>query len=441
MKANTLSLLNSHWMITDSGASSLMPELISLLKGIKPEKIEGKLPVVYMSMDDEGMMDVPEMTSNSQYICVLSVKSPLFKYDQYCGPTGTRSMARVLKEWEANDNVVGVVLDIDCPGGQVSGLAEFANYISNYSKPIVSYTDGLVASAAFYIAAATKHIVVNQYADFIGSIGTMLKTVDFDGILEKEGATVREIYATGSSRKNEESRELKKGNESLVVKNILDPMRNNFVADMEKYRPGMNAEVFDGAIYVPTEALSLGLIDSIGTLQDAFDKVVALSKATKKPSTNQNTNTMSKSLPKVEAVLGLTAPLAITENGSYLNEEQLDQIEARIDTLETENSNMTTQLSEASTANETAVNAITEKLTDATNSLTVAEASVDAALTSSGLPVAGTLTEKLTALNSYATVQGAKDGAGHTKPKTDANADGTANLNIGGVDVAAYLNN
>ena len=120
MKANTLSLLNSPWMITDAGKNSLYPELVSLLKGKQPVKSENTVPVVYMSMDENGdYIDVPETSSNSQYISVLSIKTPVFKYDQYCGPVGTRTMSRVLKEWEANDNIIGVVLDIDCPGGQV----------------------------------------------------------------------------------------------------------------------------------------------------------------------------------------------------------------------------------------------------------------------------------------------------------------------------------
>jgi protease-4 len=429
MKANTLSLLNSPWMITDAGKNSLYPELLSLLKGKESVKGENKIPAVFMSMHDETeTIDIPETSSNSQYISVLSIKSPLFKYDQYCGPVGTRSMTRVLKEWEANDSIVGVVLDIDCPGGQVSGLAEFAKFINNYSKPIVAYTDGMVASAAFYVAAACKGgFIANEYSDFIGSIGTMLHYVDMDTYLREQGVTVEDIYATGSTRKNEEVRAMKKdGSQNLIVTKILDPYREQFVSDMNAYRPGMNSEVFDGAVYKPLQAIELGLLDQIGTLQDAFDKVIELSKATPQPTnSNTNINTMSttKKLPRVEAVLGLEGPLAISENGTFLNEEQLDTVEGQLETLETQNTSLTQQLAEATAAQASAVEAVQNQLTEATNGLTATEASVDATLAAAGLPVAGTLTEKLTALNTYATEQGAKDGAAHTKPVVDAAAD------------------
>lgn len=443
MKANTLSLLNSPWMITDSGKNSLYPELLSLLKGKDMVKSENTIPVVYMDFDGEDVTgDVPEMTSNSQYITVLSVKTPLFKYDQFCGPVGTRTMSRVLKEWEANDNIIGVVLDIDCPGGQVSGLAEFSKFLNNYSKPLVAYTDGVMASAAFYIAAACGGgIVSNEHADFIGSIGTMLHYVDINGYLREQGVVVEDIYATGSTRKNEETRAMEKdGNQSLIIKNILDPYRDQFVSDMNAYRPGMDASVFEGAIYKPEEAFTLGLIDQIGTIQDAFDKVVSLSKTTKKPSTNKSNNTMSttKKLPNVEAVLGLETPLAITDNGSFLNEEQLDAVESQLAKLETNNAILTTQIADANTAHQSAIAETERQLTGATASLTATEASVDVALTSAGLPVEGTLTEKLAALNTYTAAKGAEDGAKHTTPKTDANADTTGSYEF--VDSGAAHN-
>lgn len=419
VKANTYSLLNSHWMISESGANALKPQLISLLKGIEPKESTTLLPVSFIKAEHDDYSDAPEMDTNSQYINVLSIKNPLYKYDQVCGPAGTRTMMRVLKEWESNDNVIGVVLDFDCPGGQVSGLSEFSEFLSNYSKPIVSYTDGLLASAAYYAAASTNYIVMNDNADFSGSIGTMLTYVDFDGIYEEMGAVIKDIYSTGSPRKNEESRAMKNGSDALLIKNILDPARDKFVSAVKGFRKSIDESVFEGAIYPPNESKSLGLVDELGPIQKAFDKVVELSNKSKKSNSKSNTNMKTKSLPKVEAALGLDAPLALNENGSYLQEEQLDTIEGRLNTLETENSNLTTQLTEAQTAQTTAVDAVTAQLTEATNNLSAAEASVDTILANAGLPVTGTLSEKLTAINGKAEVFGKSDGSTHTTTKVD----------------------
>lgn len=431
-------------MISEAGANALKPHLLSILQGKELKEVKSELPIIYMEHHEDEYSDVPEMNSTSQYINVLSIKTPLFKYDQMCGPSGTRTMMRVLKEWESNDNVIGVVLDIDCPGGQVSGLAEFSEFLANYSKPIVAYTDGLMASAAYYVAASSKYIVSNKNADFIGSIGTMLSYVDLDGIYEQMGAVIKDIYATGSGRKNEESRAMKDNNsDALLIKNILDPARDKFVADVKNFRSNIDESVFEGAIYVPAEALSLNLIDELGTLQTAFDKVIELSKEKKSSNQKPNTNMNTKSLPKVEAVLSLEAPLALNENGSFLNEEQLDTIEARFDALESENSTLQTQVSEAKTEKETAVNAITAQLTEATNTATAMETSVDAIMENLGLPVAGTLTEKLAAIDAKSIEVGKADGAAPTNPKIGVQGEGnpsTASLNIAGVDVAEALN-
>lgn len=428
-------------MITSSGASSMMPQLLSLIRGNEIKEVEAKLPVVFMEIDGEEYTDIPEISSSAHYINVLSIKTPLFKYDQQCGPAGTRSMSRLLKEWEANPNVVGVVLDIDCPGGQVSGLAEFADYLHNYSKPIVAYTDGTVASAAYYLAAACDSIIVNPNADYIGSIGTMLTYVNLDGIIEAEGGIIKDIYATGSPRKNEESRAMKNGSDALILKNILDPARDKFVADVSGFRSNIDPSVFEGAIYAPVDALVLNLVDTLGTLQTAFDTVVSLSKANPiQNSKNKNMNT--KNLPNVQSVLGLDAPLASTEeNGTYLNFEQLDAVEAHLAEVATAANAEVMDLQ--STLAQTAEDLQNAQTTIAANVEVVAgiETSIDAMMTAAGLVVEGSFAEKIVALNAKIAEMGAKDATKPTNVIVDPNPSANSSTVIGGIDVSEALNN
>lgn len=429
--ANLHSVLNDHWFIEKQYGNSLLPSLFAIINGknVKVEASERKHEE-FIALSDKGIISAAVsgagQSSQSDYVLVTNIKNAIYKYDQECGPRGTKSKMLTLQQYENDPNCKGIVLDIDSGGGQVSGTPEFHDYLANYPKPVVAYTDGYMCSAAYYIASATNHIVANKRADYIGSIGTMLSFIDWTGYYEKEGAKVIRAYATKSTEKNKPFEELLKGNSELIITEELDPINDQFHADVKASRPGVSEEVFAGATWNAEDSLKLNLIDSIGTLQDAIDKVFELSK----PSTNKSNNTMStKKLPRVEAVLGLEAPLAITENGSYLNQEQLDTVEGHLETLETTNANLTTQLAEANTAKDTAVEAIQTELTGAKNSLTTAEASVDAALTNAGLPVEGTLTEKLDAINTYTATKGAEDGATHTNVKTDANAD--SNLGVG----------
>lgn len=404
-------------MIDDSGKSSLIPHLISILKGNQVQEVKSEVPVIYMQVNsNQELSNTSEINDNAQYINVLSIKTPLYKYDQMCGPIGTRSMTKILKEWEANENVIGVVLDIDCPGGQVSGLAAFADYIYNFSKPIVSFSDGLVASGGLYVLGATDYAIISPFSDFVGSLGTMLSYVDLDGILEKDGAIIKDIYSTDSPRKNEEVRLMKnKNDESLYIKNIINPAANQFISDMNKFRPGMDSEVFQGAIYSPVEAVSKKLVDQLGTIQDAFNKVIELSNSKSSKNSNSKTNTMqTKQLPKLQAVLGLIAPLAITDNGSFLNAEQLDLMESRLAALEESEVTLQTQLQEAQNNTELQTN-----LTTAQTTITGFETSVDAILTETGVIATGTITEKLTSLSAKVTEMAGKDGANPTNVIVD----------------------
>lgn len=442
MKANTHSLLTSNWMITDQSENQLIPFLLNILQGTTAEI--SLTPTAFLSASTLGAINPFEASkpTTDKVVGIIQVHHPIFKYDQNCGPKGTQTIMSILEQWKKDENIVAVVMDYNSGGGQVSGTREAAMYINDYPKPVVSYTNDVCGSAALYLYAAGDYRIVNQYADFVGCIGTMFKSVNLEGVIEKAGGKVVEAYSDLSPEKNYQSRQLKEGNERPLIEKMLNPGAQLFHDDMKAFLPNITEKALQGDVFSPVDAVAEGLADSIGTLQDAIDKAFELSKANK-TSTNSNTNTMShsKKLPRVEAALGLEAPLAITDNGSFLQEEQLDALEASLDNLETQNSTLQTQLSEANAAKETAVNAVTAQLTEATNSLTAAEAAVDAALTNAGKPVTGTLTEKLAVLDAYTLEKGSAPGASHTNAKTDANADAKSFSPAEDAYLKAALNN
>lgn len=377
--------------------------------------------------------------ASSKKVIVVDFKQPVLKFDSWPW-LGTQTYISILQSLANDESIAGVVLDIDSGGGQVYGTPEFYDFISSYPKPIAAYTGGYMCSGAYYIGASTNRIFANKRADAIGSIGAYATIIDAKGVWEHFGAKVHTIYATDSTDKNAAYRDVvDNANYESYIKNELDPIVATFVSDMKASRPQLNEEVFKGGTWSGSDALSMGLIDQVGTLNDAISFVFNESLSTSNSNTNTNMNT--KSLPKVEAVLGLDAPLALTDNGSYLNASQLDAIEARIGEMETNNSTLQTQLTEAQTANTTSVEAVQNQLTVATNSLTAVEASVDAVLENAGLPIEGTLTEKLAAINGKAEAFGKLDGDTNTKVKIDANNTPEGTTVVGGVDVSAALNN
>lgn len=322
---NLYSLINSAWYVEPKYGEAHLPLLFNILSGHKIEIPTGKKQPEFGRMGIKGA-SMDESNTEEQFAAVVSIKSPIYKYNQECGPRGTKTHMRVLDQLKRNSQVAGVVLDIDSGGGQVYGTPEFHDFIKEYPKPVVVYTDGLLCSAAYYIAAGANHIVANKRAEAIGSIGAYAQFLDLKGYYEKQGAKLIEAYADQSTEKNKAVRELFSGNTKTYIKEQLNPIVDNFISDIKSTRNGVSEKVFKGATYPGPEALKLNLIDELGTLETAINKVFELSKNS---NSNKSQNTMSKpqSFPNLEKVLGLETPLAETDNGSYLQGEQKTTIE------------------------------------------------------------------------------------------------------------------
>lgn len=425
MGKNIDSLFASPFYINAEYAQSLIPSLYqTLVLGKISEKSEIDKEKDAISLKSSSEQSGPNATT----VVVIGIKQPIQKFSDYYN-LGSKSFMSIMSSYANDPNIAGIVLDIDSGGGQVYGTGEFYDFIRSYPKPTVAYTDGYMCSAAYYLGNATQYIVANKRADHIGSIGAYATIVDFNGLWEKLGATVHEMYATESTEKNSDFREVFKGNYEPYIKNVLDPIVATFHTDMKATRPGLNEAVFAGGTWTGTKSLEMGLVDELGTIQTAIAKVFELADK----SSNQNLNTnMSKELVKVQAVLGLAAALVSTEEkGSYLNEQQLDTLENRLVELEESNTSLQTQL-DAANANTD----LNDQLTTSKNEVTALTASIDGMLTSAGLEVTGTLTEKTEALTAKVAEMGKRDGGEHTRVKIGA----TTEVKNDFVDAAASHN-
>ena len=431
---NLHSLVGGRWFIDESYGHTLLPSLYSILSGKMPTSNKEDLNSEEFII--QGSASVSAQTFNNQtntegYVLVVSLKNPIFKYNQNCGPSGTKSKQKIMTQYESDPNCKGVVLDIDSGGGQVSGTPEFHDFIKNYSKPVVSYTDGLMCSAAYYIGSAASHIVANKRADSIGSIGTMISFVDMTGFYEKKGAKVITEYATKSTKKNKDFEDLLKGDSKGYIKNVLDPITETFHEDMTSVRSNLDESVLSGGVYNAEDSLSNGLIDEVGTLETAIDKVFELSKTNPNNSNNTNSkkNQMSDlKVPLIEAVIGSPFAEGETEQGIILTDAQATALENR--------------LSENDKAIATAATAATASATKTTE-LTAVTTAIQAALTTAEVEGADKMSneEGITALSALVAEYGAADGA---KPSTTLdgpqNADDDNPNVIEGMDISADMN-
>jgi len=404
---NLHSLINGRWFIDKPYGHSLLPSLFSILEGknlaIKSEERE---PDIFLSNRKAELVAASGFDSGNnqdEYVAVINLKDPIYKYDQECGPSGTKSKMRRMQSYAQDQKCVGVVLDIDSGGGQVSGTPEFYDYLSSFGKPVVAYTDGLMCSAAYYIGSATSHIIANKRADAIGSIGVMVSFIDFTGIYEKQGAKLITEYATQSTEKNKAFEELLKGNPELYIKTELDPIAEEFINDIKAVRPGIDEAVFKGGTWNAQESLDKKLIDAIGTLQDAVDKVFELANANSNINNKNQSMSNTKSFPVLQGILGIEGE-GIKTVSEILGAKGVQITEAQLELLE---SNLAGQ--------EAALAAATEKATTANSRVSALETAIDTAVATAGLTatVEATATpeEKATLLGAKVVEYGKQSGA------------------------------
>ena len=171
-----------------------------------------------------------------------------------------------------DDRVNSILLDVESPGGMAAGCDECAAFIraASEQKPVEAHIEGIGASAAFWLATAATSITASPTA-MIGSVGVIIRYMDFLGIFERLGATRVEIMATQSPNK---SHPAGSAEERAELQPIVDELADMFIAAVSDFRDVTEDTVRNdfggGAIMSASVALSVGMIDQIGNFDTAL---------------------------------------------------------------------------------------------------------------------------------------------------------------------------
>jgi ClpP class serine protease len=113
------------------------------------------------------------------------------------GGTSMQILEREIAKALSDDDVEGILLNVDSPGGTVDGTKQLADFIYNNrgTKPIVAFTDGMMCSAAYWIASAADCRIAYD-TSLVGSIGVATVHYDRSGADEKDGVK-RTIITAG----------------------------------------------------------------------------------------------------------------------------------------------------------------------------------------------------------------------------------------------------
>jgi signal peptide peptidase SppA len=197
----------------------------------------------------------------------------------FSGGTTFEALEHQLDEAIANKAVKTIVFDVDSPGGNVAGASEFARAVlkARTKKPIIAQAQHLMASAAYWAMACATEIVASP-SSMVGSIGVYTIHEDLSQLLEMEGIKITYISAGKYKVDGNETQPLSKEVLARIQAKVDEPYAR-FKADVSKGRgvplEAISAGYGEGDVVSAVAALSLGMIDRIGTLAETLARVMA----------------------------------------------------------------------------------------------------------------------------------------------------------------------
>jgi len=171
-----------------------------------------------------------------------------------------------------NENSVGVILRINSPGGSPvqSGIIndEIRRLRALYpNKPLHVVVEDICASGGYYIAVAGDQILVDK-ASIVGSIGVVMDSFGFTGLMDKLGISRRMITA-GSNKGMLDPFSKEDPKQVEMVQTMLNEIHQQFIAVVQAGRGDRlkgGDELFSGRVWNGEQAVKLGLADGFGTV-------------------------------------------------------------------------------------------------------------------------------------------------------------------------------
>lgn len=193
----------------------------------------------------------------------------------------SRDFVRQMKKWTDNSSVKAIVIDINSPGGGVAASQEMYEQILKTraaDKLVIASMGAVAASGGYYIACAADKIVANP-GTLTGSIGVIISFPTAKKLFEKIGIkweTIKsgELKAVGSL-----DRPMSQEEERMLKSVIMDTYEQ-FVEAVANGRDRPKEEIYplaDGSIFTGRQAYNFGLVDTLGTFEDAISLAGELS--------------------------------------------------------------------------------------------------------------------------------------------------------------------
>ena len=189
------------------------------------------------------------------------------------GQMKSENIVKELNRLADNDDVKAVVLRVNSPGGSAFGSEQmwFAAKQLREKKPLIVSMSDYAASGGYYMSCIADTIVA-QPTTLTGSIGIFGMFPNFEGIVDKIGVNFSVVKTNELSDFGNTMRPMT-ASERIILQNYINRGYELFVSRCAEGRNTTNDEIkriAEGRVWTGADALSIGLVDVLGGLDDAI---------------------------------------------------------------------------------------------------------------------------------------------------------------------------
>jgi protease IV len=215
-------------------------------------------------------------TQTGPYLVQLDVNGPIYESETLLG---------ILADLREDKECKGVLLRVESPGGAVGSSQEIyasLNTLKEQGIPLVVSLGNVAASGGYYVALAGEKIFANP-GTVTGSIGVIFQFPEVEKLMEKAGVSLQTVKSGALKDVGNPARKATP-EELQYLQTVIDDTYEQFLGDVSAARgiavDSLRAQA-DGRIFTGRQALAVGLVDTLGGLDDAKTWLITRAKVAK----------------------------------------------------------------------------------------------------------------------------------------------------------------
>ena len=246
-----------------------------------------------------------ERTAKASNVAVIVASGTILDGTQPPGSIGGDSLAELIRQAEDDESVKALVLRVDSGGGSAFASDVILDELLAFQgskRPLVVSMGSVAASGGYWISMAANEIWASP-TTLTGSIGVGATIPTFERLLDKVGVHVDGIGTTPITSTVDPLQSLNETAKSVIAESVRHTYRE-FVGKVAEHRKKSYDEIdasARGRVWVGSEALSRGLVDKLGNLDDAIASAAELAGLEKG----------AYGIERIEPQLGLSEQLAL----------------------------------------------------------------------------------------------------------------------------------